>query len=188
MALRNYITHPADGSLEVAHVVGGAIQVGATAPLPVTVSNPSTTPAGEPFSVRNAGFVEVDNTTLPILSVQHAGVGTLKMLLRQLEVYNDGQDVAFIDLVVGGTLTGASFAAVDPGSEFEVDTAATAITGGVVIASLIVGRDTTRELTGDLNSALLIDGTAPGPVSVVVSDEAGGKKVAVCAILSWLES
>ncbi|GAF71801.1 unnamed protein product, partial [marine sediment metagenome] len=148
MALRNYVTHPDDSSPLVAHVVAGALQVQEVNPQDAS---------GQPFSVRNTAFVNVDAATLPILSVQAAVGGSLKMLLRQLEVYNDGQDVAMVDLIHGGTLTGAAFAAVGGTSEFEVDTAATAITGGQVIASIFVGRDTTGKLLTNLNSALLID-------------------------------
>jgi len=187
MALRNYITHPADNSPEVAHVVGGALQIGAAAPLDVTVTNPTATEQGAPFAVRNSSFVTVNNTTAPILSVQHAGVGALGMLLKKWEVYNDGRDVAFMDLVVGGTLTGALFAAVDPGSDFEVDSAATAITGGTVIASLIVGRDTSRDIVGDILSALELNLATPGPLSVVATDEPGQRSVQVSTALDWLE-
>jgi hypothetical protein len=182
MALRNYVTHPADGSLEVAHVVGGHLQVGASQPLPVT------TEQGAPFSVRTVDLITVNNTTVPILSIQHDGVGALAMKLRQWEAYNDGRDVAFLDLVVGGTLTGAAFAPVDAGSEFEVDTAATALVGGTVIASLIVGRDTSRDLTGDINSALALNLGNPGPLTVMCTDQTGNRSVQVATLLSWLES
>lgn len=178
MATKNYISHPSDDSPEIAHVVDGALQVQEVNPLNA---------GGQPFSVRSAGFINVDTDTVPILSVQAAAGGGLSMLLRQMEVYNDGQDIAMVDLVHGGTLTGAAFAAVDGVSEFEVDTAATAIAGGRVIASMFVGRDTASRLLGDLNSALLINASAPGPLSIVITDE-GNKKVDVLGTLSWLES
>ena len=135
MAHRNYITHPIDGSLEVLHVqngsakttientlpiavdpgvvdvtgssvaVVGSIVVDTAIPLDVTVTNPSLLPTGQPFAVRNSDLITVNNTTLPLLSVQHGGVGALALALRQWEVYNDGRDIAFLDLVLGGTLT-----------------------------------------------------------------------------------
>lgn len=187
MALRNYITHPSGGEPEVAHVIGGALQIGAPAPLDVNVQNPTTEPQGTPFAARNTNFVTVNNATAPILPVQHDGVGTLKMLLKAWEVYNDGRDVAFMDLILGGTLTGASFAAVAAGSDFELDTSATAISGGIVIASMLVGRDTSRDLVGDILSAIDLDSAAPGPLSVVVTDEPGSRSVQVATTLNWLE-
>ena len=192
MALRNYITHPQGGELEVLHVVDGKAQVfvpdvvdvsGST----VTVANPGTAPVGTPFAARNTNFVTVNNATAPILSLQHNGVGSLGMLLKSWEVYNDGRDVAFMDLILGGTLTGASFAAVDPGSEFELDTSATAISGGVVIASMLVGRDTSRDIVGDILSNLDLNLASPGPLSVVVTDEPGSRSVQVATTLNWLE-
>jgi len=187
MAVRNYITHPADGALEVAHVSDGAIHIKPLGPLDVTVTNPAAAEQGAPFAVRNSSFVTVNNATAPILSVQHAGVGALAMLLKKWEVYNDGRDVAFMDLIVGGTLTGALWTPVDAGSDFEVDSAATAITGGVVIASLLVGRDTSRDIVGDILSALELNLATPGPLSVVATDEPGQRSVQVSATLDWLE-
>lgn len=177
MALRNYITHPDDNSPLVAHVVAGALQVQEVNPLNVQ---------GAPFSARNSGaFKNVNGTPVPILSVQHAGVGSLSMLLQQLEVYCDGKGIAAVDLVFGGTLTGASFSAIT-GSDFEVDTAATSIAGGTVIRSMFVGRDTTGKLFADLSSALQIDSGTPGPLSIVVSNIDG--EVDVLGTMSWLES
>ena len=178
MALRQYLTHPDDDSPVIAHVVDGALQVQEV--------NPSGA-KGEPFSVRTGpGLITINNDTVPILSVQHAGVGALEMLLRQFELYNDGSAVAIVDLVHGGTLTAPAFAAVDPASEMEFDLAATAITGGRVLATLYVGRDTTGKLTDDINSALQINLATPGPISVVVTDE-NEKRVKVMATLGWIE-
>ena len=226
MALRNYITHPADNSLEVLHVENGAakttienttpiavdpgtvdvtgavtvtqagtvtvaqaapIVVDDTTPIDVVVTNPAGgAPTGAPFAARSANFVNVNNATAPILSLQHNGVGALGILLKSWEVYNDGRDVAFMDLIMGGTLTGASFAAV-AGSEIEVDTSATAITGGTVIASMLVGRDTSRDIVGDILSSLNLDIATIGPLSVVATDEPGSRSVQVASTLNWLE-
>lgn len=177
MALRNYITHPSDNSPQVAHVVNGALQVEEVNPLNAK---------GAPFSARTGlAFVSVSAADRPILSVQHGGVGSLSMLLRQLELYNDGKGIAVVDLVHGGTLTGASFSPIS-GSDFELDLAATAISGGTVIRSMMVGRDTTGRLLDDLSSALQIDSGSVGPLSVVVSNVDGD--LAVLGSLSWLES
>jgi len=219
MATRSYLTHPADGALEVQHVANGAAKItvenagpiavdpgtvdvtGAvtvtqavpvpiddTTPIDVVVTNPAGgDPVGAPFAARNSNFVTVNNATQPILSIQHAGLGTLKAVLKSWEVYNDGRDVAFMDLIVGGTLTGAAFGPVDIGSEFEVDTSATAISGGTVIASMLVGRDTSRDIIGNILSALELNGTTPGPLTVVVTDEPGSRSVQVASTLNWLE-
>tara|TARA_R110002095_G_C4251957_1_gene240450 strand:+ start:42946 stop:43566 length:621 start_codon:yes stop_codon:yes gene_type:complete len=205
MALHNHILHPADGDPTAAHVVAGALQIDApnplsvtptgvvdvditsSIPLSVTVTNPSSAATGTPFSVRNDDLIAINNATAPLISVQHTGIGSLGMQLRQFEAYNDGRDVAFIDLVSGGTLTGASFAPVAVGSEFEVDTAATAITGGTVIASLIIGRDSGRCMEDDINSALALNAGSPGPLTVVATDQAGQRAIVVAASLSWLE-
>lgn len=176
MALKNYITHPADNSPEVAHVVAGALQVQEV--------NPQNA-KGTPFSARTGlAFINVAVADTPILSVQHAGVGALSMLLRQLELYCDGKGIAAVDLVHGGTLTGASFSPIT-GSDFELDLAATAISGGTVIQTIFVGRDTTGRLFDDLSSALQIDSGSPGPLSIVVSPV--DHDVDVLGTLSWLE-
>ena len=176
MALRNYVTHPDDDSPLVAHVVNGALQVQEVNPTNAT---------GAPFSARNSGaFVAVTSAGTPILSLQHDGVGSLSMLLRQLELYCDGKGIAAVDLVHGGTLTGPSFSPIT-GSDFELDTAATAITGGTVIASMFVGRDTTGRLITNVNSALQIDSGSVGPLSIVVSPIDGNLKV--LGTVSWLE-
>lgn len=177
MALRNYVTHPSDNSPLVAHVVDGALQVEEVNPLNAK---------GAPFSARTGlAFTSVSAADTPILSVQHAGVGGLSMLLRQLETYCDGKGIAVVDLVFGGTLTGPSFSPI-AGSDFELDLAATAISGGTVIQSIMVGRDTTGRLFDDLSSALQIDSGSPGPLSIVVSPVDGD--VDVLGTLSWLES
>jgi len=218
MAHRNYVTHPADNSLEVLHVENGAakttienttailvdpgtvdvtgavtvtqagpVVVDDTTPIDVVVTNPAGgDPKGAPFAARNSSFVNVNNATAPILSIRHNGVGALGILLKSWEVYNDGRDVAFMDLIMGGTLTGASFAAV-AGSEIEVDTSASAISGGVVIASMLVGRDTSRDIVGDILSNLDLDIATIGPLSVVATDEPGARSVQVASTLNWLE-
>lgn len=84
-------------------------------------------------------FVSVVTST-PILSIQpkltFAGsVNRVELVMEQLATACVGGNSAFYQLVYNGTLTGASFSSVDPNSGVNVDTSATSISGGTVVAT-----------------------------------------------------
>jgi hypothetical protein len=102
---------------------------------------------------------------------------------------------SYFEIVVGGTLTGASFASVDADSITEVDVAATAITGGVTISAgtavsgsganavLTQGElDTRHPITLSQIDALTATQTV---VSVVCTSFSGTSNIA--AELNWHE-
>jgi hypothetical protein len=78
-------------------------------------------------------FVEAMTAAFtPLWSIQGNGTAAYVQLLREMEVFTDGSTVQF-QLIEGGALTGAAFAA-GPGN-VNVDTSATGVTGGIVVWS-----------------------------------------------------
>jgi hypothetical protein len=78
-------------------------------------------------------FVEAMTAAFtPLWSIQGNGTAAYVQLLREMEVFTDGSTVQF-QLIEGGALTGAAFAA-GPGNT-NVDTSATTVTGGIVVWS-----------------------------------------------------
>lgn len=73
---------------------------------------------------------------VPLWSIQGNGTGAFVQLIREMEIFTDGSNIQF-ELIEGGALTGAAFAA-GPGNT-NVDTSATTVTGGIVVWSGYVG-------------------------------------------------
>jgi hypothetical protein len=98
---------------------------------------------------------------------------------------------AFVEVVLNGTLTGASFASVDANSLAETSTAATAISGGRVVQSFSVPASAqTREAAErGLLGRLLISYshllTASDTLTVVVTSYTGTTNVS--ASVGWKE-
>jgi hypothetical protein len=110
---------------------------------------------GVPRGAGNGITAVAVTTRRPVLSIRpkatfnsrtnRAHIELLSTLLRAST--ND----SYFEIVIGGTLTGASFASVDADSVTEVDVAASAITGGVTAAS-------GTAISGQGASALLTQG------------------------------
>ena len=88
----------------------------------------------------NTTSIAVAGTPIPILSIQPKTTfasqpNRIHNVMEQLAVECVGGNSCFYELVYNGTLTGASFVSVDPNSGMNYDTAATAISGGTVVAS-----------------------------------------------------
>lgn len=97
------------------------------------------------------------------------------ILPTDIDVYNAGA-TAFIEVVLSPTLTGASFANIGGTSLSQVDTAATALSGGEVVASYYATKDTiTRvDLTGLYPLGLNTRGTLSDILTVAVTPVSGG--------------
>jgi hypothetical protein len=100
---------------------------------------------GVPYSA-NMGVTPktISTTRLPLLSIRAGAtfnaVPNLGLLLPKAFSLSLDNPVR-VDLILNGTLTGASFAAVDALSGAEVDTTATAVTGGQVVYSEYISTD-----------------------------------------------
>jgi hypothetical protein len=157
---------------------------------------------GIPFAANN-GITTLSTTTRrPILSIRPrtglAPTARVPIDLRHYHVLADGNNILY-EMVYGGTLTGASFAAVDAtNSVIERDISATAISGGVVIDSgyVVAGAGAAQESTivldilSKLPLALDIAGahpTAPftDSLSIVATSFTGTASVA--GSIDWLE-
>jgi hypothetical protein len=98
---------------------------------------------GFPFSVANTSTTSITGARTPILTIQPKATfngidNHVQVIQRGLGVFNAGNAGALVEVIYDGTLTGASFASVDPSSVMEFDTAATAISGGIVVLSFFV--------------------------------------------------
>jgi hypothetical protein len=101
------------------------------------------------------------------------------------EIYTDA--AAYVELVIGGTLTGASFASVSTGGIVEFDSSATAISGGTVIQAGYVsaGFKSTANAAGvaELRYPIVIEqidalATTQTTVSLVVTSMSGTANMA----------
>lgn len=128
---------------------------------------------GFPFATRNSAIRTVGGTPLPLISIRPKATfngksNRVQVIQRELELFNNGNSsLCAIDVIYNGTLTGAAFASVDAQSVMEVDTSATAVTGGIVVLSLFVGSTNQAKgsqitgITGRLPLSLDIDGLNP---------------------------
>jgi hypothetical protein len=150
---------------------------------------------GFPFSASNTSAVSVSGTRVPLLSVRPKATlnsvrNAVQVVQRAMEVYNGGSGMAKVEVVYNGTLTGASFASVNASSVVEVDTAATAISGGIVVLTFFVAAtnqaktSASASITGRLPLTLDIDGANPTPLSICVTNVG---TVSAWAAFNWQE-
>jgi hypothetical protein len=154
---------------------------------------------GFPRSASN-GITTIGVTTRrPVLSIRNAA--TFNSLINRAHIENDEVQVsassnsAYWEVVVGGQLTGASWATVGADSCAEFDVAATAITGGLTIVSgfAISGSGTVRGLASgqaDFRNPLTISqinalATTQVPITIVCTSFSGTSNVS--AAMSWHE-
>jgi hypothetical protein len=149
-------------------------------------SNGGNDQAGKPEACYRAA-VSV-TTRRPILSIKLAS--TVSGLINRSQIKDIEVAVlaktndSLIELIVGGTLTGASFATVGGNSVVEYDTAATAITGGLPAAKMfyaVAGAGSSAASTGtDVDifqplSLVNVDGVAiDNPILSVVATSLNG--------------
>jgi hypothetical protein len=152
---------------------------------------------GLPFSAGN-GITSISVTTRrPIASIRPKTTFNsitnrgLIIPIEAIAVATSGN--ALIEVVYNGTLTGASFASVDANSLTESDVAATAISGGIVIASFFassapVGAQAQAETSLlDKLQVITLDfsGTVPDRLTIVATAFTG--TVAVNGAFNWKE-
>jgi hypothetical protein len=137
----------------------------ATLPISVEISNSGASTAasityicstarilnGNPYPMRTFGFSaaksSVAATMVPLMSFRvgstlNAIASRVQVLPRSLTFFAETQPGAFA-LVLGSTLTGATFAATSPSGALEIDTAATAMSGGTQLFYAGQGANTT---------------------------------------------
>jgi hypothetical protein len=162
----------------------------------VNEGSPEIAPSFIQFTADNGStLVAVANGTLkPVLSIQpkltFAGqVNRVHILLKRLAVQAFTQTV-YWRLVYNGTLTGASFASVDANSCVNEDTAATALSGGTVVASGYATAPSAGVMTEDLEKVVVpftldLNGANPSTYTVLVAG--AGAAASVCAAFEWIE-
>ncbi len=154
---------------------------------------------GFPFSASNGITAKSVTTRRPILSIRNAA--TLGSITNRshIELYeialSASTNAAFWEIVQGGNLTGASWAAVNANSSAERDIAASAISGGIVLASgfATAGTGVLRNLTTfspDIRNPLTISKIdalteTQVPISLVCTSFTGTSSVT--GAMNWYE-
>jgi hypothetical protein len=147
------------------------------------------------FTANNGTTLINLTTRRPILSIRprltfNSQTNRIPISVESLEFYIDAATNAFVEVVFGGALTGAAFADVDTAnSAAQFDVAATAITGGTIVASAYVtgaARGITRAVPPRTPLTLDAAGVVQTPLSVVAT-RIGGGATNVAAALDWLE-
>lgn len=122
----------------------------------------------------------------PLLSIQvKSSVSTIIHLLRKISLMGDGSRF-FYEIIKNGTLTGASFTSVNPASDMNFDTSATAVSlgaTGMVVDSGYVGFDylvTLYELNVGVTAGI------PDIITITVTSM-GTRAVPVNASFRWTE-
>jgi len=146
------------------------------------------------------GITSIGVTTRrPILSIRNAATFNSIINRSHIELadiaFSSATNSAFWELVLGGTLTGASWASAGTDSAAERDIAATAITGGIVLSAgfSIAGSGSTRQTVStnpDIRNPLTIskiDGLATTqiPISLVCTSFSGTSNTT--AAINWFE-
>jgi len=118
---------------------------------------------GIPFTANNGVTAITVTTRRPVLSLRPAATFGGKTNYRRIipkffTIAHNATGVALWEVVYQTALTGASWAAVDTNSGFEVDVAATALSGGTVLYSgYILGTNQSRNVAETLiNDALSV--------------------------------
>lgn len=135
--------------------------------------------SGFPFASRRTTLKSVAGADVPLLSIRpkaefNSITNRVRVVLGDLGAFANSS-VLLIDVVYDGVLTNASFSSVDGDSVMEEDVAATAITGGKVVATFYV--PSTRQssiqkgvnIQGNLSVSLDLDGANPTNVTLVAT-------------------
>jgi hypothetical protein len=153
---------------------------------------------GVPFSANSGTTVNSVTTEEPILSIRpkatfNSIVNRGTIITKEVNTYVDTTGALF-KIVYGGTLTGASFASVNDSSITEFDTAASAISGGVVIDSFYLPASTTgvrsavtENLLSRLPLTLDMAGSNPIPRTVTATRIGSTGACNILAAMTWQE-
>jgi hypothetical protein len=154
---------------------------------------------GFPQSVSRGITTVAVTTRRPVMSIRPKTTFNSKTNRAHIEdidvIINAGNGAVYWELVIDGTLTGASFASVSANSIAEFDTAATAITGGgTILSGFAAGGGTAAKGTTSSNKEFrsplvisLIDALAARqiPVSLVCTSFSGAADVTTA--MNWYE-
>lgn len=143
------------------------------------------------------GITTISVTTRrPVFSIRSSL--TFNSIVNRGLIFPEGLDLhaatnsVYWELVLGGTLTGASFASAGSNSIADVDVAATAISGGEVLAVGFAAAGTgtksgvSESLLSRLPLTIAANGTAGSALSIVCTGF-GGAAAVVAAGLNWRE-
>lgn len=162
-----------------------------------------------PFSAGNGTGTKPITNRRPILSIRPAAtfngvVNRERIVPENVDIYSKDQ-ATYWELVQGGHLISGSFAAVHADSGVEMDQVATAIVGGIVVASGYVAAATSgpggnpvkapgasdRGLLSRLPMALEINGShptgTPSDILTLVATSVPGTVTDVAGSVSWRE-
>lgn len=155
------------------------------------------TERGIPFgSAMATALAGVTTTRTPLISIRpkatFGGITVRGQILPEGYVALVGSGSALLELVYGGTLTGAAFASADASSITEVDTTATAITGGIASNPLYAsGGAVAARGSGDRpiisKLPLTLDVAGANPIPLTVCGRALTGTVDLAAGLNWRE-
>lgn len=122
------------------------------------------TPQGSRFFVHSgiASKTVLGNSLLPMVSVRLKGSHIRsRIILDTLTILSASNKDFMYNIILNGSLTGASWASIQPDSISEVDIVATAITGGILMDGGFVG--------GNMASAQIQSGTFQAFIQAVAS-------------------
>lgn len=162
----------------------------------VAINEGSQERVGITHSANNGVSAKAVTTRRPILTIRPSATFnslTNRGQLAPLQYCVSADANALVEFVYNGTLTGASFASVGTNSNADVDTSATAISGGEVLDSIYIASNTPKvggvqEGTSPITKILLtLDpaGSAQDTLTVVVTSVTGTANT--LASLTWNE-
>ncbi len=152
---------------------------------------------GIPYSTSNGTTTIAVTTRRPILSIRPKAtfnsIVNRASITAQLVTVLANTNRAFVEVVYDGTLTGGTFA-VDPAGVAEADVEATAISGGIVIASFYVsttGAGATQAGAGrnpiSSRLPLTLDPAGANPINLSVVVTSMSATANVGATIDWAE-
>lgn len=150
---------------------------------------------GVPFSARRTSVVSINSSGRPAISIRpkstfNSITNTGYIVPQSLSVYADTKPIGLV-VVAGGTLTGASFSSVNADSIVEADQSATAISGGVEMASAYVEKTASISIL-DLDFPLYLDEGGSHPTTpytdvLTVFLQSTGAATNCLAAINWKE-
>lgn len=148
---------------------------------------------GFPFVAKNTTGVAVATAEVPLLSIRTAalfGGLTNRSLIIPTGIEIETDNPLYYQIRYRPTLTGASFEAIDAThSALEQDTAATAVSGGVVVGGgfASAGRNTPSQISTLLGRVIMSLGSLAPDVLTVTAVRTGSQSATVRAIIKGKE-
>jgi hypothetical protein len=150
---------------------------------------------GVPHTAISGAPAASSGTLIPILSIRpkatfEGEINRIQTIQRSLQLTNTGSGTAEVHLIWDAALTGASWASVAADSVMEVDTAATALTGGSDVQSFYVAASNQTSasadalIVGGLTLSNDILGANPTPLTIAITNHG---TVTAAAAMSWQE-